>query len=126
MRGVVTVAATVPGPQAPAARLLDVALNLFGDSLFQAFNCSGPVVVGNAVYTAESLNQMTQNQKICDTRTYAYETPFTCSDSNYTVTYCLERLDAKTSAAVNMRPNAMLSIGSLAMALLGGSFALFA
>lgn len=109
------------------AKLFDIALGFFGDTLFQAFNCSGPVVVGNAVYTAESLNQMNQNQKACDTRTYAYDvaTFSICSDSNYTVTYCLERLDAK-SAASSMRSDALLSTTSLALVFLGGAYALFA
>jgi hypothetical protein len=129
--GIVTVAALIPGPHAPIAKLFELALSFFSEGFWAIFDCSGPVVLANVVYQLDALNNMTQNQKACDTKTYVNQTAEfkTCSTANYTVTYCLERLDrldAKTSAASSMRPDAMLSITSLTMVLLGGAYALFA
>ena len=115
------VAAIVPGPQAPAAKVLSIVLGLIGD----LFKCDGPVVVGNFVYASGDLNKLNQNEKACGTTPYTYEVPETCgfSNSSYTVTYCLERLDAK-SAAANLLPDLSIPLVSLAAVLLFGGYGL--
>jgi hypothetical protein len=118
VQGIVTVAAAVPGPQAPAARLIGLALSLIGDP----FNCTGPVAVGNVIYTQDTLDKMDQNQKDCDQQTYSYETPLTCGldNSSYTVKWCIERLDPKTSAAASLALSSSLSFAGLSVALFFG------
>lgn len=123
MEGIVGVAAALPGPLAPIAKLLEIVTGFFTD----LFNCGGPVFVGNAIYTPDNLNNFEQNQKACETRNYTYPTScaFEAWDSNYTVTHCLERLDAKpasASAAVMSLPGLPLSLLGLAGALLYESF----
>jgi hypothetical protein len=124
VNGIVTVAAAVPGPQAPAARLLGLAL-----SFLDPFNCTGPVAVGNVIYAQNDLNNMNQNQKTCDSQTYSYDTPNMCGfrNSSYTVKYCLERLDPKPasgSAAASFVPYSSTSFAALGVALLCGSYGL--
>jgi hypothetical protein len=124
VNGIVTVAAAFPGPQALPATLLGLAL-----SYFDPFNCTGPVAVGNVIYPQNDLNNMNQNQKTCDSRTYSYEPPKMCGyrNSSYTVKYCLERLDPKPasgSAAVSFVPYSFLSFAALGVALLCGSYGL--
>jgi hypothetical protein len=118
VQGIITVAGAVPGPQAPAARLLGLALSLIGDPL----NCTGPVALGNIVYAQDTLNKMDQNQKDCGQQTYSHDTPITCGihNSSYTVKWCLERLDAKSSAATSLGLSSLLSFAGLIVALLYG------
>jgi hypothetical protein len=122
VQGIVTVAAAVPGPQAPAAKLIGLALSLIGDP----FNCTGPVAVSNVIYTQDTLNKMDQNQKDCDQQTYSYETPLTCGlhNSSYTVKWCLERLDPKSSAAASLALSSSPSFACLSVALLFGVYGL--
>jgi hypothetical protein len=122
VQGIVTVAAAVPGPQAPAAKLISLALSLIGDP----FNCTGPVAVSNVIYTQDTLNKMDQNQKDCDQQTYSYETPLTCGlhNSSYTVKWCLERLDPKSSAAASLALSSSPSFACLSVALLFGIYGL--
>lgn len=79
------------------------------------FDCSGPTVLGNVVYTQDTLKNMNQNQKDCADKTDTFESPnvVTCgpSNSSYTVTYCLERLHPKSSAAMGMRPSMSVMTG---------------
>ncbi|KAJ4347886.1 uncharacterized protein N0V89_009258 [Didymosphaeria variabile] len=81
-------------------------------------NCTGPVVADNIVYAPATLDNMTQNQKVCNTKNYTNASPhLLCGtdNSSYTVTYCLERL---TSNAVDLVPGIFLAVVSLAVAIL--------
>ena len=86
------------------------------------FDCTGPVIIGNAVYTSDQMNNLEQNQTTCETKSFVYEVPIPiiCSpNSNYTVTYCLKRLDAKVkSAAATSSPGLTLLITSFAVAII--------
>ncbi|KAL1601451.1 hypothetical protein SLS60_006366 [Paraconiothyrium brasiliense] len=111
--GVADLASAVPGPVGLIGALVGFLSGLS--------NCTGPVVADNIVYDLAALNNMTQNQKTCNTKNYTYEPPtLFCGtgNSSYTVTYCLERLDAKTSGAVGLLPGIFLGVTSLAVAIL--------
>jgi hypothetical protein len=91
-------------------------------------NCTGPVALGNAVYAVETLSKLDQGQKSCETNNYLVPTPqITCGTdpSNYTITYCLERLDVdkgdKKSAAPGLFPALGLPALSLAVAFFFGN-----
>jgi len=116
VEGIVAVAAAVPGPQALPARLLSLAIGALGD----LGNCTGAVVVGNALYTKDQMDNLEQNKPTCETKTYGYEVPLSCfRDSNYSVTYCLERLEAKAeSAAATSSPTLAALVTALAVAIL--------
>ncbi|KAF1965174.1 hypothetical protein BU23DRAFT_628817 [Bimuria novae-zelandiae CBS 107.79] len=104
--GVAEFASNVPGPVGYFGAIVDFFAGLA--------NCTGPVVADNIVYAPEALNNMTQNQKTCDTKNYTNASPgLFCGTggSLYTVTYCLERLDAaKTSDAVGLLPGKFLAL----------------
>ena len=124
VKGIVGLASAVPGPQAAPAKLLSLVLGYVGD----LFDCSGPTVLGNLVYTQDTLKNMNQNQKDCADKTDTFESPnvVTCgpSNSSYTVTYCIERLDPKSSAASGLRPGSLISLTGFMMAVVWGSVAL--
>jgi hypothetical protein len=115
----VTIAATFPGPQALPAKLLGIVLGFLDPT-----NCTGPVVLGNIIYPKNDLKNMDQNQKVCDTKTYSIEKPGVCGlvtlsgNSSYSVKYCLEALDPKSSAAANLVPSSLFSFAGLGVALL--------
>ncbi|KAF2822365.1 hypothetical protein CC86DRAFT_409976 [Ophiobolus disseminans] len=99
-QAILTIAARVPGPQAPAANLLGIVSGFIGADMF---NCDGAVAVGNVVYTIDTLNGMDKGKKVCETRPYAYESPKALCGvrgSNYTVIHCLERLDDKAASGM--------------------------
>lgn len=116
VEGIAAVAAAIPGPQAIPARLLSTVLGFIGNPL----NCTGPVIVGNALYTKDQMDELEQNKPSCEIKSYGYESPFACAptgqNSSYSVTYCLERLDAKSAAAVSS-PNLFALVASLAVAI---------
>jgi len=101
VEGIAAVAAAIPGPQALPAKLLSIVLGAIGNPL----NCTGPVIVGNALYTKDQMDELEQNKSTCETKEYGYDTPFACAptgqNSSYSVTYCLERLDAKSAAPIS-------------------------
>lgn len=117
VEGIVAIAGAIPGPQALPAKLLSIVFGATGNFL----NCTGPVIIGNAVYTSDQLNDLEQNQEVCETKSFGYEVPFACSptfeNSSYTVDYCLERLDAK-SAAANSSPGLVPLFTSFAVAII--------
>lgn len=117
VEGIVAIAGAIPGPQALPAKLLSIVLGATGNFL----NCTGPVIIGNAVYTSDQLNDLEQNQEVCETKSFGYEVPFACSptleNSSYTVDYCLERLDAKSAAATSS-PGLVLLFTSFAVAII--------
>ncbi|RYN23433.1 hypothetical protein AA0112_g9341 [Alternaria arborescens] len=117
VEGIVAIAGAIPGPQALPAKLLSIVFGAIGDFS----NCTGPVIIGNAVYTLDQLNDLEQNQEVCETKSFGYEVPLLCSptfkNSSYTVDYCLERLDAK-SAAANSSPGLVPLFTSLAVAII--------
>jgi hypothetical protein len=91
------------------------------------FDCTGAVVVDRIVYYPDALNNLTQHQKLCDTKKYSFESPHDAcgkENSSYSVTYCLERLDApdRKSAAVALLPGGGATLLSLAVVLLFGGF----
>lgn len=124
---VLDVAALVPGPVGIAADLLSTVVQFFGD----LFSCDGPVVFDNIVYSESALRDLEQNETICDTKNYTLEadSSLSCSNgSNYTVTYCLERLDAKPdseSAAMILASGLPLFIFSMGSAVFCMLFALY-
>jgi hypothetical protein len=97
-------------------QILNVVLGVIGDLL----DCTGPVALGNAVYAADTLKNLQQGQKPCETKNYLMDsTKHSCSltltPSNYTITYCLERLtvdkdEIKTSATAGLFPALGLSV----------------
>lgn len=96
------------------------------DSLLKVFNflgCDGPAALGNSTYSAADLEKINQNDKSCKTETYLYKLihPVACGieRSNYTVTYCLERLDAKGSAA-NILPKSYFYVAAVGLSLFAG------
>ncbi|KAH6861041.1 hypothetical protein BKA58DRAFT_44965 [Alternaria rosae] len=116
VEGIAAVAAAIPGPQAIPARLLSTVLGFIGNPL----NCTGPVIVGNALYTKDQMDKLEQNKPSCETKSYGYESPFACAptgqNSSYSVTYCLERLDAKSAAAASS-PSLFALVASLVVAI---------
>jgi hypothetical protein len=121
-QSIVGVAASYPGSQAPALQIFNMFLGVIGSLL----NCTGPVAIGNAIYAPDTLNNLNQSQKVCETKNYLFDSPqLTCGTdaSNYTVTYCLERLDdPKKSMAVGLLPSFSVAVLSLAVALVFGSY----
>ncbi|KAI4625142.1 uncharacterized protein J4E87_004988 [Alternaria ethzedia] len=117
VEGIAAVAAAIPGPQALPAKLLSIVLGAIGNPL----NCTGPVIVGNALYTKDQMDELEQNKPSCETKEYGYDTPFACAPtgqiSSYSVTYCLERLDAKSAAAASS-PSLAALVMSLAVAVI--------
>jgi len=117
VEGIAAVAAAIPGPQALPAKLLSIVLGVIGNPL----NCTGPVIVGNALYTKDQMDELEQNKPTCETKEYRYDTPFACAptgqNSSYSVTYCLERLDAKSAAAASS-PSLAALVMSLAVAVI--------
>jgi len=119
VEGLVAVAAAVPGPQSLPAALFETVLGILGDPT----DCTGPVIVGKATYTSDELNNLEQNQEKCDTQSFKNEVSIVCSptrsDSDYTVRYCLERLDAKVkSAAATSSPSLAALVVSLTVAII--------
>ncbi|KAF1849197.1 uncharacterized protein K460DRAFT_428660 [Cucurbitaria berberidis CBS 394.84] len=122
---IVGAAANMSGTAGPAERLLDIALNFFSDLT----SCAGPTVIDNVTYAPDTLNSLNQSQKTCETKTYFEEVKILCGlqNSNYTVTYCLERLDAKpvpASAAASLLPGLFLLFITLAVACISGGYGL--
>jgi len=120
VEGIVAVAAAVPGPQALPARLLSLAIGALGD----LGNCTGAVVVGNALYTKDQMDNLEQNKPTCETKSYGYDVPRQCApltgaNSNYSVTYCLERLEAKAESAASISsPSLAALVTALAVAII--------
>jgi hypothetical protein len=118
VQGIVGVAETVPGPLGLVTTLFNT---LFG-WIANLFDCTGTVVVGNVVYAPDTLNNLTQHQKICETKPYIFASPHDAcgkANSSYIVTYCLERLDAPPvpkSIAVKPLPGFGMFVLSLAVA----------
>ncbi|KAJ4409009.1 hypothetical protein N0V91_002823 [Didymella pomorum] len=63
VRGIVKVAAIVPGPQCVPAKLFELVLSFFGTDLF---NCDGPVAVGNPTYTATHQYSRAQRRAVLE------------------------------------------------------------
>ncbi|KAF2128128.1 hypothetical protein P153DRAFT_358248 [Dothidotthia symphoricarpi CBS 119687] len=126
LESIAGVAGKAPGILGLAADVLGTFLGFIGDFFEELLDCAGAVVVGNAIYTPDTLNSLNQNQKICDTNDYSYSAPNVCGggNSSYTVTYCLERLDAK-SAAANLLPGLFLPLFGLAVVLICGGYGSF-
>ncbi|KAH7392861.1 hypothetical protein BKA66DRAFT_457061 [Pyrenochaeta sp. MPI-SDFR-AT-0127] len=59
----------------------------------QLFNCSGPVAIDSVRYTNETLAGLSIGSPVCDTKPYETDRKGACGKPNYTVSYCLERLD---------------------------------
>ena len=120
VEGIVSVAAAVPVPQALPARLLSLAIGALGD----LGNCTGAVVVGNALYTKDQMDNLEQNKPTCETKSYGYDVPRQCApltgaNSNYSVTYCLERLEAKAESAASISsPSLAALVTALAVAII--------
>lgn len=115
------VAAAIPGPQAPAATVLGMLVGYVPDFL----NCTGPVAVGNVVYDANVLKNLTRGgEATCDTQHFLYKVPINCGfqKSNYTVNYCLARLNVQstsaTSAALTQPRGLPLVLATFGMVLL--------
>jgi hypothetical protein len=93
------------------------------------FDCSGLAIADHIVYAPDFLNNMTKDQKIYDNknRTYPALNSVSCgrADSVYAVSYCLERLDAKTSIAVSLLPGTLLVWTSFTLALVCGGYSSF-
>jgi hypothetical protein len=75
-------------------------LTSFFISFAQEFNCSGPVAVDNIRYTNETLVGLQVSVPLCASRTYEGAKKGFCGIPNYSVNYCLERLDV-AAAVVN-------------------------
>lgn len=119
MDGIVEVASFIPGVSIIAS---------FAVLLSKLFGCDGIIAVANLTYPQDTLNKLEQYQKTCETTNHSYPSPniLSCglSNSTYTITHCLERLDAKpadTSAAANLLPTLFLPV---AIALLLAGFEL--
>lgn len=111
--GVASIASFVPGPVGIIGGLVDFFTGLT--------DCSGPVAADNIVYAAKTLKNMTKNQRDCDTKTYnaSKEGLNVCEDALYTITYCLERLDAETpNAAATLASGSLLAFVGLAISML--------
>lgn len=112
MEGVASLASAVPGPIGLIGGLVDFFTGLT--------DCSGAVVADNIIYPADKLRNMTKNQRVCNTKTYNSSKAGInlCDESLYTITYCLERLDAETSDAVSLVPGSLFALLSLFIAML--------
>ena len=110
--GVASIASYVPGPLGIIGGLVDFFTGLT--------DCSGSVAADNIVYAAKTLKNMTKNQRDCDTKTYNSSKPGVnvCDESFYTITYCLERLDAETSNAATLVSGGLLALVGLVISML--------
>jgi hypothetical protein len=108
----------------PFGKLFETLVGFFAGLL----KCDGPVIADNIIYAPGFLNNMTKDQKACDNKNYTYAPPnVLCGtdDSVYTVSYCIERLDAKTSTAASLLPGSFSFWTTLALAVVCGSYSIF-
>jgi len=92
-------------------------------SITDLFNCTGAAAADIIGYDSKTLNDMAQNQQACNTKNYTYAPPKAfcgIDDSLYTVTYCLERLDAKPSGSgtVNLMPGTFMMFVGFAVGMI--------
>lgn len=96
VQNVMVIAANIPGYVGDGAGLVD-----FFMGAAQLFNCSGLVALDSVRYTNETLAGLQIGAPLCNSGAYEIESKLTCGTPNYTVDYCIERLDNAIASASN-------------------------
>lgn len=92
VQNVLGIASNIPGYLGVGISLV----NFFLQSA-QLFNCSGPLAIDHVRYTNDTLANLQIGKPRCETKSYQRDSEKLCGSSDYSVSYCFERLDGPTS-----------------------------
>jgi hypothetical protein len=95
VQNVLGIASNIPGPVGVGIGVVELFLQKIANLFIS--NCSGPVVIDHVRYTNDTLANLQIGKPQCETKSYQLKSKGACDPSDYSYSYCFERLNGPFS-----------------------------